>query len=162
MKKRGFFYVVDAFVAVSILIVTLLLLYNTSLNKPAETQTSTLSFDFMELLSKTLIAESSSDYIKELREEGVIKHTRLTLLEQAVAFYDLDNNLAIEFLNGTFQDIIPYQYSGVIEIDGDVVYSQINKPEEQADILIPAKRIVFGVDDPNNIYVYTVLIKVWE
>ncbi len=162
MKKRGFFYVVDAFVAVSILIVTLLLMYNTSLNKPVEAQTSTLSFDFMELLSGTIIAESSSTYINELRDQGVIKHTDLTLLEQAVEFYNSNPSLAIEFLNGTFQDILPPQYSGIIEIDDYVVYSQINKPEDQADILIPAKRIVFGVDDPQNIYVYTVLIKVWE
>jgi len=162
MKKRGFFYVVDAFVAVSILIVTLLLMYSTNLNKPVEIQTSTLSADFMELLSGTIIAESSSSYITELRDQGVIKHTDLTLLEQAVEFYSYEPTLAMEFLDKTFQNILPIQYSSVIVIEDVVVYSQINKPEDQADILIPSKRIVFGVHDPQNIYVYTVLIKVWE
>ena len=162
MKKRGFFFTIDAFVATAILLITLLLMYNTTLNTPVEIQTSTLSSDFMEVLSKTLVSESSNEYVLDLREQGAIKHTQLSLLEQAVAFYATDPSLAISFLDGVFKDLLPLQYSGIIEFDGNIVFSQVVRPEEEADMLIPAKRIVFGVDDPNHIYIYIVLVKVWE
>ncbi|MBR9692573.1 hypothetical protein GOV07_01435 [Candidatus Woesearchaeota archaeon] len=88
-QKRGaYFFVIDAFLAASILSFTLVLLFTLFIDEPNIEQGFVYAHDYLNFLTTTEIRDFRHDDINDLITKGHITNTRLTLSEQVLIFYE--------------------------------------------------------------------------
>ena len=88
-KKRGaYFFVIDAFLAASILSFTLVLLFTLFITEPETEQSFVYAHDYLNFLTTTELRDFRHSNITYLIDEGDITNTRLTMAEQVLVFYD--------------------------------------------------------------------------
>ena len=83
-EKKGYFFSLDAFIALIIILVFILFI------KPQNTQTSQISevqTDFLNVLSKIKIGELNNTYSHSLINGGTITNLNQSVLEQIGEFY---------------------------------------------------------------------------
>ncbi|MDD5086346.1 MAG: hypothetical protein PHV16_01210 [Candidatus Nanoarchaeia archaeon] len=151
MKKRGYFFTLDSFIATSIIVIGIALVLFARSNKPYEMQTAILSHDIIGTTYSVRIYElSDNPYLNELVENGNITRFENTVLQQIGEFcYRGMNETAINFTEKVFIKVVPKTYNFQILIINTTNHALFNytsdkRISEESELLISYKNLIFG------------------
>lgn len=154
LKKRGYFFILDATLALFVLVIGAFLALSFALEVPAPAQVSLLSSDIMNFLSSTKIKDLNNPYAGiggELWKQGIITDSENTLLQQAGEFhYRNRDDLAEKFLQNVSEPIVPSQFRYEVWIDNLRLYpknpsSEHTSSRDSTELLLTSKKITFGI-----------------
>lgn len=151
--KKGYFFTMDAFIAISILVICVTLIFSIQSVKPYAMQSAFISEDMMGLIANTKLHDVNNEYYDSLVEEGKITQTDNTILEQIAWFYVSGQNAAANnfTINMTYL-AVPEKYGFQLILSNETVNYNITVKEgpatqEKAKLLITSKRLVMGEND---------------
>ncbi len=167
--RKGFFFTVDAFVAIIVIVVGIgMLLYFRSGSRyipPAER----ISEDITKVLSSGEIYEINSPLLDSLKSDGNITNIHNTVMEQVGEFYYRSLNgcsfclgLARDVVENITTDAIPPQYSFELTIENTTLYKRELSPKEDAYALFIDNRIVSGFYNFKLWGPYFIEVTVWQ
>lgn len=170
MNKRGaYFFVLDAMIAGSIIILSLILIFSTHSLRPESSPTLRMVEDYASFLLTTKIREFQGAYVKSLVNDGNITDLDNTLAEQLVEFYYYNQtgqknttDIMKGFLQGISKGIIPDQRSFAVYINQTLLYERQKIPVGDAKLVLNSKKISFK--RINETYIYGPVIfevKIW-
>ncbi|MFH1182416.1 MAG: hypothetical protein V1702_05640 [Candidatus Woesearchaeota archaeon] len=144
MGKRGYFFTIDAFIAMLITTIGVVLVYLAYTSVPDVYQQQAISQDVMTIFSTTELNTLNSEYIDEQRISGNITNMQNTIFEQIAEMYD--KGIVGEAQNMTREmsaSLIPSQYYYEIWLDSKLMYnkSYVTNDIEQISV---AKVILVG------------------
>lgn len=154
LKKRGYFFVLDAVLALSILVVGIFLVTSSYIDAPQPTQVELISEDLLNFLSNTKIKDLNNPYAGiggELWVNGSIRDADNSLLQQIGEFYATNNlNTAEKFIQNVSKDAVPYQYRFEVWVNSVILYpknpsSEHIRSKNSTEILLTSKKITFGI-----------------
>lgn len=154
IKKRGYFFVLDAVLALFVLVVGIFLVTSSYVDAPQPTQVELISEDLLNFLSNTKIKELNNPYAGiggELWVNGSIKDADNSLLQQIGEFYAANRlNTAEKFIQNVSKDAVPPQYMYEVWVNGVVLYpknpsSEHIRSKNSTEILLTSKKITFGI-----------------
>ena len=173
-KKRGYFFVLDAVLGLSILIMGVFIVTSSYVSVPPPTQVRLLSDDLMNFLSNTKIKNINNPYGGMggyLWNQGEITDGDNTLLQQIGEFYYLNKpNTAEKFIQNISKDVMPAQFRYEVWIDNTLLYPKTPTQEHltskaSTELLLTSKTITFGVINmtSDNLWgPYKAEVFIWE
>ena len=174
LKKRGYFFILDAVLGTLVIVIGVLLITSSYVNAPSPTQVGLLSDDLMNFLSNTKIKDINNPYAGiggTLWNQGAITDSENTLLQQIGEFYATNNlDVADKFIQNVSSGVMPQQFRYEVWMDGITVYPKIKTPEhiksrDSTELLLTSKRLTFGVLNrtTSNMWgPYKAEVYVWE
>jgi hypothetical protein len=142
--RKGYFFTLDAFIAMSVVITGIVILFSGKFIPKEDIQTSFYAKDLSNTFLNTKIYQINNRYIDHLIGNKTITDPELTLMEQIGLFYYQGNqSRLIYFISNITSGAVPEQYDFEILIDSDTVYyTRLNK--NSSKVLSSSKNIVFG------------------
>lgn len=168
MNKRGYFFILDAFLALGILVMGVFILLSSYTRIPEKEQTTNIAEDILDFFANTKIEEFNNPTFGPsgtLVQTGVIKDTQKTLLQQLGEFYYKGDLVNAELLiKEVAEDLIPFQYKYEFLIDGTSIYSKDLLSKKNTKVLFPSKKLSFGtIDKTLDLFgPYKVEVLVWQ
>ena len=153
-KKRGYFFVLDAVLALTVLVIGVFLITSSHVNVPQPAQVGLLSDDLLDFLSNTKIKEFNNPYAGiggELWNNGIITDPDNSLLQQIGELYAANRlGIAEKFISNASSGIVPVQFRYEVLMNNVVLYPQSPNPEHlksrnSTEILLTSKKITFGI-----------------
>jgi|TARA_Y100000310_G_scaffold288510_1_gene314175 hypothetical protein len=154
LKKRGYFFTLDAALGLFVLTIGVFLIASFYLNVPKPIQVELLSEDLLDFLSNTKIKNLNNPYGGiggELWKQGLITDPDNSLLQQIGEFYATDNNaIAEKFIQNISEQVIPSQFNYELWVDDVILYpstlsAEHIKSRNDTAILLTSKKITFGI-----------------
>ena len=154
IKKRGYFFLLDAMMGLSVIAIGVFLVLSLYINAPAQAQVSFLSDDLLNFLSNTKIKDLNNNYAGiggELWKQGVITDPDNSLLQQVGEFYASNNpDTAEKFIHNVSSDAVPSQFVYEVWIDNKIIYPKTPsvahlKSKNNTALLLTSKKLTFGV-----------------
>jgi hypothetical protein len=149
--KRGYFFTLDAFIAVAVIILELVLVFSVSNDSSEQAQTEFFSQDLISLLASTRIYELNNEYVDSLEDNGTITNSYYTVLEVVGELFFLNKTSVISsIISNVTADVVPENYGFQILMQNQSVYVKNVKNEDfylnlaKYDVLVTSKRIVSG------------------
>lgn len=144
--KKGIFFMLDALLGASIVIIGIILLNVLYINDPPTTNLNIIGEDILDTLETITLQDFKvydSSMINNLVNDGNITHLNNSLLLQIGEFWSEDKiGLARNFTKNVTDKIIPAQLGFALYIDGELIYErQIDK----TDYLVVSKKIISGL-----------------
>ena len=153
MKKRGVFFTVDAVLASSIIVLTIIAASSFYVNEIKTETASYLSNDLIRVFTNLKISEVVNSYIEELIAEGNITRLNNTILEQIGEFWSESNmEQASAFAMSVTEDLIPARFGIGIWVDNELIYSR-DRPVTKG--LVSSRKIISGIAKEKPIEGYT-------
>lgn len=164
--RKGYFFLLDAFLAMSVLVLGMLIVYSFRSYSPSQVQPILLAADVMESLSSNKVGDLAGEvsgagfYVQSLLNNGNITTMQNTLLEQIGEFYALNNTeLARDFTRNITNVLVPSQYGfmlyihddptdpdySIYSVDFNVTVNDGLVPPNESSMLVTSKRIVSGI-----------------
>jgi len=174
IKKRGYFFILDAVLGLSILVIGVILITSSYVNVPQPAQVGLLSDDLLDFLSNTKVKELNNPYAGiggQLWNQGVIKDADNSLLQQIAEFYATNKiDTAEKFIQNVSIGVVPQQFRYELWVDGTILYPKTPtlehiKSRNITNVLLTSKKITFGILDKatGNIWgPYKAEVFVWE
>jgi hypothetical protein len=200
MNKKGYYMLVDAIIGLFILTVGFVLLLSYGTNRVETEQIHFYSSDMIKIISKTKLSESNNNLYGPggyLDREDWISDIDNTIIEQMGEFYyhfenpplcrtaaclgpdsmgqpQIWSNLSNFVKNVTLGVMEEKVYNIRVKIDNQTVYTLANPTVDidDAELLLPARRLVFGVyrdpTEPNEYDAtklwgpYLVEVEIWR
>ncbi|MFH1133042.1 MAG: hypothetical protein V1735_00980 [Nanoarchaeota archaeon] len=165
--KRGYFYSIDAFLAVSVLIFGLSFIFFSQPVRFATEPSKNIADDTLNTLAATKIYQFNDlayPVLRLLKSDGLVPDVRMTLLEEATYlwFIDHDDN-ATAFLTDTINRTIPPQFQVHILINGTVLLNRSTSQAKDADFLMASRQIVYGTVNKTQLFgPFTAEVWVWQ
>lgn len=160
-NKRGYFFIIDAFIAMTILALGLFFILSSYSQSPPQTQTLVTSRNVISYMTETEISSVISEFVQtaEEREELVQRGSfDNSILEQIVEYIYLDEmGSAGDLVNKTFNQTIPSQYNYEFTLIGEDITNtkynneKITRGVEEADVVIPSRTLVVVVINQTKI-----------
>ncbi len=172
MKKRGYFFTIDVFIAGMVLFSTIYIIYSIQTVRFPTTQTEKIGNDLFRYLLTTTVEDSTNAYLATLKlNSSVFTRDDFTLLEEICALYAL--NMTTEMRNLTkniTEELVPEQFSYRVEIinlsDSTQNYMLYNRSKikyQDSFEIIPKKRIMLGnINLTEKMGPYVVRTVVWR
>ena len=154
LKKRGFFFILDAVLGLTVLIIGIFLITSLYVKAPQPAQVRLLSDDLLDFLSNNKIKELNSPYAGiggELWNKGIIKDADNSLLQQIGEFYAKNNlDTAEKFIQNVSKGVMPEQFRYEVWLDGTLLYPKAPstehiKSKSNTAILLTSKKLTFGI-----------------
>lgn len=154
LKKRGYFFILDAVLALFVLVTGVFLITSSYVNIPKPTQVGFLADDLLNFLSQKKIKDLNNPYAGvggELWNQGNITDADNSLLQQIGVFYTTNNlDIAEKFIQNVSIGIIPSQYKYELWMNGAILYPKTPSPEHvksrsSTEILTTSKKLTFGI-----------------
>ena len=154
MKKKGFFFVLDAMLALFVLVIGVFLILSSYTSVQQPTQVSLLSDDLLGFLANKRIQDLNNQYAGIggiLWNNGTITDGENTLLQQAGAFYNQNRlDVAEQFIANVSQAVVPSQFQYEFWIDGTRIYprnpsAQHISSKANTNLLLTSKKVTFGI-----------------
>ncbi len=149
--KRGYFFTLDAFVAMGVIMVGLVLVFSLRSEQVEHTQAELFSKDMVSLFASTRIYEINNEYVDELKENKTITNVHYTVLETIGELVFLNKTDVAKNLTAEVTvDIIPENYGFELVLDNKSVYMRNVAGEDfyanpgRYDVLLSSKRIISG------------------
>lgn len=173
-KKRGYFFILDAMLALTILVIGVFLVTSSYVRVPQPAQVSLLSDDLLNFLSHTKIKDLNNPYAGiggALWSQGDITDADNSLLQQTGEFYAANKpDIAEKFIQNVSAGIIPPQFSYEVWIDDSLLYPKTPlaehiKSRNSTGLLLTSKKLTFGIlnKTTSNIWgPYKAEVFVWE
>jgi hypothetical protein len=174
MDKRGaYFFVIDAFIAVSIIIATVIIIFSAQSTKTESKPTLSLLQDFMAFMSNTKIRDLQGSSTQALIADSNITDIDNTVLEQIIEFYYINQStgrnmsgIITQFINETSSSIIPETRSFTMRIYNDtfsaVLFNKSRYPEGDSSLMLGMSKIGFKRINQTEIYGPMIVeVKIW-
>ena len=170
MNKRGaYFFVIDALIAASIIILSLIIIFTSHAIIPEAGPTLRMVEDYTDFLINTRIREFQGDYVQSLVENGNITNQDNALLQQLTEFYyynksGIRNTTKImwNFTKEISQGIIPEQRSFAVYLNKTLIYNRTNTLLQESSLVLNSKKISFKRINETYIYGPVILeVKIW-
>ena len=154
IKKRGYFFTLDAVLGLTILIVGVFLVTSSYVNVPQTAQVELLSDDLLNFFSNVKIKDLNNVYAGvggELWNEGIITDADNSLLQQIGEFYAKNKlDIAEKFIQNVSKDAVPEQYIYEVWVGGLILYPgaptpQHIKSKNSTGLLLTSKGLTFGI-----------------
>ena len=154
IKKRGYFFVLDAVLGLFVIAIGIFLISTSYVNVPQLTQVGLLSDDLLNFLSNTKISNLNNPYAGiggQLWKQGMITDADNSLLQQIGEFYAKNNlDIAEKFIANVSKDVVPAQFEYEVWMDGIVLYPRAPTAEHiesknSTKLLLTSKKITFGI-----------------
>ena len=169
IMKKGYFFILDAFIATSIIVLSLVLIFSFHSSKPYQMQGIFLAQDTMDLLFKTKVYEIQNDFVINLTQEGNITNTANSLLEQTAEFFITNRTkLAQDFVLNVTQNMVPEKYGFELKIyNGTSLFNLTINPglslQNKSNLLLISKEIISGMLDNYTMWgPMTAEVRVWQ
>ena len=174
LKKRGYFFILDAVLGLSVLIIGVFLITSSYVDVPQPAQIALLSDDLLNFLSNTKVNELNNPYAGiggELWTQGIITDADNSLLQQIGEFYAANKlDVAERFIQNVSEGVTPPEFLYEVWIDGIILYpitpsAEHTKLKESSELLLTSKVITFGIMNKttSNLWgPYKVEVFVWE
>ena len=153
MQKRGYYFTLDALIALGIFTVGIIILYASYVSVPSLSQTRYSSEDLLQFFSNTPIESTNNPYIGidgELWHLGLIPDRSISLLEEFAYLY-YSNNIPMARLgvSNITSSLIPSQYRFEVWIDNTLIFPNQTDiiSKNDSSVILPAKSIVYGFAD---------------
>jgi len=166
--KKGYFFTLDAFIALSVLIICVVLIFSIHSAKPYPLQSIFISDDIMYYLSSTRCYELQNQYVQSLILNGTIALPESSLLEQVAVFYiDGKQGLARNFTLNVIGGMMPDKYGVQFRLynsSNEYVQrvSEGSVTEDMARLLISSKKIIFGMKNSTGWGPMTSEVRIWQ
>ncbi|HLC60131.1 MAG TPA: hypothetical protein VJJ52_01755 [Candidatus Nanoarchaeia archaeon] len=153
-KKRGYFFVLDAALGLTILAIGVFLIASLYINVPEPSQVGLLSDDLMSFMANTKIRNLNSPYAGLgglLWKNGSITNADNSLLQQVGEFYYRGNYaLAEKFVQNISVNVVPSQFKYEMWMDNMLIYplspdSAHLSSKSKTDLLLTSKQVAFGI-----------------
>jgi len=173
-KKRGYFFALDAVLALFVLIIGVFLVASSYIEVPQSAQVSLLSDDLMNFLSETKIKNLNNAFAGiggTLWLNGTITDADNSLLQQIGEFYAAKNfDTAATFVQNVSENIIPKQFLYEVWVNNTIIYpkepsAEHNRSKNSTALLLTSKKIAFGLINKTTSNVwgpYKSEVFVWE
>jgi len=154
IKKRGYFFILDAVLGLSVLVIGVFLITSSYVNVPQPAQVGLLSDDLLDFLSNNKIKDLNNPYAGiggEFWNQGIITDADNSLLQQIGEFYAANNfDTAEKFIQNVSKGIVPSQFRYEVWIDGTILHPQIPSAEHiksrnSTELLLTSKKLTFGI-----------------
>ncbi len=149
MKKKGYFFTIDAFFAVLVLVIGLIIVWNSYSSRPLTTPSEIVSQDLTTIFSTTKIIDLSDiyyPYIRDLKLQGKIVNYDNTLLEQIAFFYSEDEiEVATNFTKELAEELVPEHQGFEIIVENTSIFKRDFVKEVSS--LVGSKKIVYGFNN---------------
>jgi len=145
LVKKGVLFTLEAFIAVILLMTSLVVLVHYHSNKNVNPQTIIFSSDLMQILSTIRLSELNTETLTFLQNNNITDLNK-TIIEQVLRFQVVgEENNANQLLNLTLENVLPEKYNlGVwIENYNESVYSTNS---DNPNNLIATKQMVSGIE----------------
>ncbi|MBW2971000.1 hypothetical protein KY320_02465 [Candidatus Woesearchaeota archaeon] len=169
--KKGYFFVLDAFVALTVVVLSLVLIFSFHTQKPYQIQSITLSDDTMDVLSSMKVYEINNEWVFSQYTNGSqnISNPDSTLLEQAAIFY-LTNRVELgdRFVGEVTSGILPERYGSLLRLynstnEYNVLINSGDVTQDDARMLVVSKRLLLVMaDDEQLLSPIIAEVRVWE
>jgi len=147
--KKGYFFSLDAFVAIIIIGLGIYMAFFTSSSAAPKTNIFVLTEDIVNYMTSTKIYEINDDiypYIKYLKNNDIITDNSNTLMEQIGEFYVTNKMIeAGNFAQNLTRNVVSRRYSYQILINNTNIYNETLTNQSTALLLISSKAIVMGM-----------------
>jgi hypothetical protein len=166
--KKGYFFTLDAFMAMAILVICVVLIFSIHSSKPYPLQSIFLSDDVMYYLSNTKIYELQSPFVASMVSNGNITMTENSLMEQAAVFYISNRSgLARVFLVNVTQNLVPKKYGFMLRVyNSSQEYVEVlnngQSLQNESRLIITSRRILFGVINDTSWGPMTAEVRLWQ
>ncbi len=145
MGRRAYFFTLDAFIAMGIVVVGLFLILTSYAYRPITSQGTVSSGDIILNLAATEVTEINSDYVYLLIRNGTITNRKNSLLQQAAEFYvNRQESMGSKFLNATTYNLVPMQYGYNISINRTTMHHR-GEMLPSSTVVVATRTVVFGV-----------------
>ncbi len=145
-NKRGYFFTLDAFVAMGIIVVGLFVVLASYSYSPVSEQQEALGSDMLLTLSNTKVDDLNNNYVRSLIINGTITNKDNSVLQQLGEFYiNNQTSMGSKFIDNISGNIIPRQFSVNISINRTQAYFSGSKMVPSSRFVISTKSILFGV-----------------
>lgn len=179
MKKRAYFLTLDAFIAIGIVVVGIVIILSQYSFQPYQSQVSFYTNDIMNTMYSTQIYEINDQYfhyLKTYKEQGEIQDIYSTVFEQMAYFLAKDCNkcktMAKNLTRELTKDVISPKFSYNISLsnssDSFVLYNISRTSEfgkikklENSSLVLSSKRIVL-TDFNDKLHVFIGEVVVWQ
>lgn len=174
LKKRGFFFILDALLGLSIIVVGIFLITASYTKVPQTTQVGFLADDLLNFISTKKIKDLNNPYAGiggELWNQGLIVNEDNSLLQQAGIFYKNRNfDIANKFIGNVTVGVVPPQFRYEVWIDDAIIYPNFqpsghNLSKNNTKLLLTSKQITFGILNTTTSDIfgpYKAEVFVWE
>lgn len=174
IKKRGFFFVLDAVLGLFVIAIGVFLITSSYVNVPQLTQVGLLSDDLLNFLSNTKIKDLNNQYAGiggQLWKQGTITDADNSLLQQIGEFYAKNNlDIAEKFIANVSKDVVPEQFKYEVWMNGVVLYPRTPaaehlKSKNSTKLLLTSKKLTFGIANKTTSDLwgpYKAEVFVWE
>ena len=180
MEKRGQYFIIDAFMALVVLSIGLVLFFATGYYQPSSEHVQSLSQEIGNKLAQTKVGDLNYDFVREHIADGNITNADNTLMQQAFEFKHYHDSVsegdrriydpvrANSNLSATFLEIVmrtePDQFNFDIIIDGESIYSRSSRDASESEVLISNRQMVFGSLNKSGEFWGPVIaeVRVWQ
>lgn len=151
--RRGVFFIIDAFLAVMLLFVAVIVISTYFVTEEETTQSEFLSRDSVDLLAEVKIKDLDQDSINQITALGSAYKMNYTVLEQIALFWiKNETDAARELSRIIFGNYIPERYGYSVMVGGQMVHSR-NISKQTA--VRSASHMVSGIEQDKPVEGYT-------
>jgi len=144
MRKKGFFFIIDALLATAVLFGGLMILSNFYINEQPTVLVNYISEDILKAFSTLRIYELNNTYVNELIANGTIVNLNNSILDQIGEFWAADNiMLANAFAKNISEELLPPQYGVGIWVSDELIYQRDYPPPSSRS---SARKIISGIE----------------
>ncbi len=173
-KKRGYFFVLDATLALFVLVIGTFLIASFYLKAPQPAQVGLLSDDILNFLSNTKIKDLNNPYAGiggELWKQGLITDPENSLLQQIGEFYAENKpDISEKFIQNLSEYVVPSQYKYEVWVNNIILYPRNPSAghissKGNTSLLLTSKKLTFGILNKTTSDIwgpYKAEVFVWE
>ena len=174
LKKRGYFFVLDAVLALTVLVIGVFLITSSYVNVPQPAQVSLLSDDLLNFFSNRKIMDLNNPYAGiggTLWNQGTITDADNSLLQQIGEFYAKNKlDIAEKFIQNVSAGVMPTQFRYEVWMNNAILYPRTPsvehlKSKNSTELLLTSKKLTFGIINKttSNIWgPYKAEVFIWE
>ena len=167
LRKGSYFYVIDAFIASTIIIAAIVILFSQFLAQASATQALYTADDFLATLDSTQVRSYDSAQLRQWTTDGTISNNKLSMLEQMALFYaKLDTPKAQAMATMTGQNTPEHVGIEIVAImpgSRTQLYLRAPRPQDTAETLLTAKRIIILQKNPADLYPPVIIeVRTWQ
>ncbi|MBU0979279.1 MAG: hypothetical protein KJ709_00600 [Nanoarchaeota archaeon] len=165
--SKGYFYTVDALMAITVLIIGLYFVFFTTSGSPSLQVSKNMAEDVMGTASSTKIFQLNDQaypILRALKQAGLVPDARSTLLQEAGMLYTIGNvDEATLLFEQTIDPTVPEQYNYAIIINDDVLFERSSITQTNADSLVTSRRVLYGSIDKRDMWgPLPAEVRVWQ
>lgn len=162
-NRRGYFFVIDAFIGGTIIIIALMLIITSEQRVPRVASKFATTEELSAFMITARIEDTNNYYIANWTREGIITNPRQTIMEQVTEFYYKNDTtrarlLVESIVNGT----LPAKNGCAYTIDNTTIYSRGMGQYNESSLIIATKKVVYWQANSTTLYGPSITeIKVW-